>query len=227
MSRPGYLGRTLSRSSFSARVPVHLPSRCAYRTLHLSSRTRGPSIPASRRWATSTTPHSSASDPAEAEALSCLDEGTQKLEAGDVEGAKVLYQRSADIRRNASSLFNLGVAHYHLKEYDEAIASWKESISLEPSSADAHTNLASAYIISPMPRPDLALHHLSVASSLVPTDGEVAFNYAAVLEACNDLDGALKQYQKSEKAGIPRASAHIRNVVCLSMIFEPIPLYSI
>jgi hypothetical protein len=34
-----------------------------------------------------------------------------------VEGAKILYQRSVDIKRNASSLFNLGVTHYHLSSY--------------------------------------------------------------------------------------------------------------
>lgn len=65
-------------------------------------------------FASSTTPHSIASDPAEEEALLCLEQGTQKLEEGDVEGAKKLYQRSVDIKRNASSLFNLGVTHYHL-----------------------------------------------------------------------------------------------------------------
>lgn len=34
-------------------------------------------------------PHSTASDPAEIEALSCLEQGTQKLEVGDVQAAKV------------------------------------------------------------------------------------------------------------------------------------------
>ena len=34
-----------------------------------------------------------------------------------MEGAKILYQRSVDIKRNASSLFNLGVTHYHLSSY--------------------------------------------------------------------------------------------------------------
>lgn len=65
-------------------------------------------------WATSTTPHSVTTDPAEAEALSCLEQGTQRLEEGDVQSAKTLYQRSVEIKRSASSLFNLGVTHYHL-----------------------------------------------------------------------------------------------------------------
>jgi hypothetical protein len=68
-------------------------------------------------WATSTTNHSSTSDPAEAEAVQCLEHGTQKLEEGDVQAAKALYKRSVEIRRNASSLFNLGVTHYHLSAF--------------------------------------------------------------------------------------------------------------
>jgi hypothetical protein len=65
-------------------------------------------------YASSVTPHSTASDPAEAEALRCLEQGTVKLEEGDVQAAKSLYQRSTEIKRSASSLFNLGVTHYHL-----------------------------------------------------------------------------------------------------------------
>lgn len=166
----------------------------------------------SRRWATSVTPHSTASDPAEAEAVRCLEQGTVKLEEGDVQAAKELYKRSAEIKKNASSLFNLGVTHYHLKEYDDAISAWKESIALQPSSPDAHTNLASAYIISPVPRPDLALHHLEIASSLSPEDPEIAFNHAAVLEATGKLEEALEKYKTSKEHGVERAAMHIRNV---------------
>ncbi|KAJ7743117.1 hypothetical protein B0H16DRAFT_1561912 [Mycena metata] len=165
-----------------------------------------------RRWATSTTPHSTAADPAEVEALKCLDLGTAKLEEGDVVAAKNLYKRSVEIRRNASSLFNLGVTHYHLKEFDEAIASWQASIVLQPSSPDAHTNLASAYIMSPVARPDLALKHLNIAATLSPEDPEIAFNLAAVLEATGKLEEALEQYQRSKDRGVERAAIHIRNV---------------
>ncbi|TFK74914.1 TPR-like protein [Pluteus cervinus] len=164
------------------------------------------------RWATSVTPHSTASDPAEVEALRCLELGTAKLEEGDVHAAKELYKRSAEIKRNASSLFNLGVTHYHLKEFDEAIAAWKDSIALQPSSPDAHTNLASAYIISPTSRPDLALHHLQIASSLSPEDPEIAFNLGAVLEATGRLEEALEHYKRSKEYGVERAAVHIRNV---------------
>ena len=102
------------------------------------------------------TPQSSTSDPAETEAMQCLEKGTAKLEEGDVQGAKEFYRRSTEIKRTASSLFNLGVTHYHLskfspcisivavgnsvEQFDEAIVAWKESIALQPSSPDAHTS---------------------------------------------------------------------------------------
>ncbi|KAJ3972212.1 TPR-like protein [Lentinula raphanica] len=165
-----------------------------------------------KRYASSTTPHSTASDPAEVEAMDCLEQGTRLLEEGDVEGAKRLYARSADINRNASSLYNLGVTYYHLKDFDAAISSWQESIALQPSSPDAHTNLANAYILSPIPRPDLALHHLRIACSLAPEDPEIAFNLAAVLEATENLEESLEYYKKCEAYGIDRAKMHIRNV---------------
>lgn len=134
------------------------------------------------------------------------------LEDGEVEAARSLYQRSVEIKRTASSLFNLGVTHYHLKEFDDAIQAWKDSIALQPSSPDAHTNLASAYVLSPISRPDLALHHLRIAATLSPDDPEIAFNLAAVLEATGQLDEALVQYQRSKDHGVERAAMHIRNV---------------
>lgn len=200
-SRAGRLGllHTQSVSRRSLPVDVRLGRISCHR--HLA-----------KRWATSTTPHSTASDPADIEAMRCLEQGTQKLEENDLQGAKELYRRSVEIKRNASSLFNLGVTHYHLKEFDEAIAAWKESIELQPDSPDVHTNLASAYIISPVSRPDLALHHLHVAASLAPEDPEIAFNLAAVLEATGQLEEALTYYKRAEENGVERAAMHIRNV---------------
>lgn len=74
-------------------------------------------------WASSVTPQSSVSDPAETEALRCLEQGTSKLEEGDLESAKAFYQRSNEIKRSASSLFNLGVTHYHLSKLSSCVKS--------------------------------------------------------------------------------------------------------
>jgi hypothetical protein len=77
----------------------------------------GFTVRSQRRWATSTTSHSTALDPGESEALRCLEQGTQMLEDGEIEAAKSLYKRSVEIKRTPSSLFNLGVTHYHLSSY--------------------------------------------------------------------------------------------------------------
>ncbi|KAG9043910.1 hypothetical protein FS837_008987 [Tulasnella sp. UAMH 9824] len=170
----------------------------------------------SRRWASSTTLTSSTTDPATTDSLKALEEGTQKLEEGDVEGAKTLYKRSLEIKKTPSALFNYGVTCYHTKDFQAAIDAWKESIELQPDSPDAHTNLASAYIMMPMSRPDLALQHLrhgpSLASELAPEDAEIAFNLAAVLEASGQLEEALEQYKRSKQYGVEKADMHIRNV---------------
>jgi len=78
-------------------------------------------------------------DPAETEALQALEKGTQALEDGDISSAKKHYARAVDVQPSAGALFNLGVASYHLHEYEDAIAAWKRSIEMQPS-ADAHTS---------------------------------------------------------------------------------------
>lgn len=78
--------------------------------------------------------------------------------------------------------------------------------------ADAHTNLASCYILSTPPRPDLAVQHLQSAVSLSPTDGESWFNLGAVLEACERLEESVKAYEKAQELGVERAEENLRNV---------------
>jgi len=114
-------------------------------------------------WAASTTPHSTASDPAEEEALLCLEQGTQKLEEGDVEGAKILYQRSVDIKRNASSLFNLGVTHYHLSSYSFRIR-WSLFVT-QPHEKRSLTKLS---ILGQLPLSSNHLAQMHIPVRLVP-----------------------------------------------------------
>ncbi|EJT96586.1 TPR-like protein, partial [Dacryopinax primogenitus] len=151
-------------------------------------------------------------DPTDAEAIKALEDGTRKLEEGDLEGATKCYERSVQIRRTAHTLYNLGVIRYHAKDYGAAIQAWLESIEMEPRSADAHTNLASAYIMSPVPRRELALRHLRIAHKLAPEDPEISYNLAAVLEAGGHLEEALEFYQQSKERGIERAAVNIRNL---------------
>ena len=63
---------------------------------------------------------------------------------------------------------------------------------------------------------DVVLKPISIAASLAPEDPEIAFNLAAVLEACGFLEESLEQYKKSSEFGVERAAMHARNVSMLS-----------
>ncbi|KAG8911114.1 hypothetical protein FRC00_007052 [Tulasnella sp. 408] len=172
------------------------------------------------RWASSTTLSSSTTDPATTDSLKALEEGTQKLEEGDVEGAKTLYKRSLEIK----------------KDFQAAIDAWKESIELQPDSPDAHTSTlihidtVSILANSETGRSGQCLHYDAdvkarpcatapearalpwTASELAPEDAEIAFNLAAVLEASGQLEEALEQYKRSKQYGVEKADMHVRNV---------------
>lgn len=70
------------------------------------------------------------------------------------------YRKSLEVHENASAYYNLGVCQYQDQNLEGAIASWKEALRLAPDSPDAHTNMASAYVMSKPSRPDLAIEHL-------------------------------------------------------------------
>lgn len=112
------------------------------------------------RAAEATTAHSSFKDPAVEEAQRQLELGTASLETGDVASAKAAYERSIEVKETASARFNLGVCLYHEQNVEGAIEAWKRTLELSPEAADAHTNLASAYVMSSPTRPDLAVDHL-------------------------------------------------------------------
>jgi tetratricopeptide (TPR) repeat protein len=114
----------------------------------------------SRRYATSTTASSLIHDPAEEEAQKHVAEGTTHLENADIKAARASYERSIEVKENSTAWFNLGVCKYHEKDLPGAIEAWEHSLKLAPESADAHTNLASAYAMSSPSRPDLAVKHL-------------------------------------------------------------------
>ncbi|WFD24613.1 hypothetical protein MEQU1_003316 [Malassezia equina] len=163
----------------------------------------------------------SLNDPTEREAQKLLESGTQKLEVGDMEGAMADYRQSIQVHKNASAYYNLGICQYQ----ERAIKSWKEALTIAPDSPDAHTNLASAYIMSKPPQGELALYHLKyvsganfrTAAELSPDDGEIQFNLATVLEACEQLEEAIHAYKKAKENGIDRADQNVRNCMAKLM----------
>ncbi|RSH87976.1 uncharacterized protein EHS24_000499 [Apiotrichum porosum] len=168
------------------------------------------SAPVFRRYASGPAPVSSM-DGTLAHAQSLLDEGTRALEEGDLQRAQALYKESVAAKSTSGGWFNLGVVEYQLENREAAIEAWKQSIQLEPS-ADAYTNLGSAYMMSRPPQPAEAIKALTAAMEIAPEDPEVAFNLAAVLESTDSLETALTLYRKAQAGGIERAAANVRNV---------------
>ncbi|WFD28678.1 hypothetical protein MNAN1_003691 [Malassezia nana] len=56
--------------------------------------------------------------------------------------------------------------------------------------------------MSKPPQGELALSHLKTAAELSPDDGEILFNLATVLEACEQLEEAVHAYKKAKENGI-------------------------
>jgi predicted TPR repeat methyltransferase len=54
--------------------------------------------------------------------------------------------------------------------------------------------------------------YLQQALELMPDDGEVCFNIAAVLESTGEIDEALVAYGRARMLGIERAAINERNV---------------
>jgi tetratricopeptide (TPR) repeat protein len=71
-----------------------------------------------------------------------------------------------------AGLYNLGVCFYQLSNLPEAITAWQRSLEHAPS-PDAHTNLASAFIMKQPPEPEKALENLRAAIKMAPLDAEI------------------------------------------------------
>ncbi|KAL1413143.1 hypothetical protein Q8F55_000892 [Vanrija albida] len=186
--------------------PTVTPARLALPSTPASSR-----VPAmSRSYATPPdTP--SAGDTGLAHAQTLLEDGTRALEDGDLSKARALYTESVGARATSGGWFNLGVVEYQLGNLPAAIDAWRSSIALEPS-ADAYTNLGSAYMMSKPPNAPEAIKALTAAMSISPEDAEIQYNLAAILESTDNLDTALTLYKKAHAGGIERAAANARNV---------------
>ena len=51
------------------------------------------------------------------------------------------------------------------------------------------------------------------AIALSPSDGEIRFNYAVVLDTLNKLEEAVEEYKMASKLGVDRAKENLRNAL--------------
>lgn len=120
-------------------------------------------------------PSVSLKNPAQEEAQKHLELGTSALEVGDLPKAMVRtgtypgrVPQEFGSARECIGVLQPGrvpvprkyVRLLTAEDLEGAISAWKEALRIAPDSPDAHTNLASAYVMSKPSRPDLAVEHL-------------------------------------------------------------------
>ena len=79
--------------------------------------------------------------------------------------------------------------------YEDAIFAYKEALKLNPSSAECHFNLASAY--SDNSQEGLALEHFKESALYDDQNSETFYNIGVLLMKKKDNDGARSNFQKA------------------------------
>jgi tetratricopeptide (TPR) repeat protein len=132
------------------------------------------------------------------------------------------YHKSVQIAPSGAGYFNIGVCYFQMGtknaeilysiyiltllligKHKDAIKSFERSLEYTPNSADAHTNIASGYLM--LKDTTNAIKHLEQASNFNPLDGEVQYNLACVYEAVGRLEDAKTRFERAELMGIDRA----------------------
>lgn len=133
------------------------------------------------------------------------------------------FHKSVQAAPSAAGYFNIGVCYFQMGnwkkgrqyadihpltldrtgKHKDAIKSFERSLEYEPNSADAHTNIASGYLM--LKDTTNAIKHLEQASNFNPLDGEVQYNLACVYEAVGRLQDAKIRFERAGIMGIDRA----------------------
>ncbi|KAI9012697.1 hypothetical protein CLU79DRAFT_848469 [Phycomyces nitens] len=154
--------------------------------------------------------------------------GTENMNNGSIDMAMNNYHKSVQIAPSGAGYFNIGVCYFQMGicrleqvygmyerisdeilagKHKDAIKSFERSLEFTPHSADAHTNIASAYImLKDIPN---AIKHLEQASNFNPLDGEVQYNLACVYEATGKLEAAKTRFERAADLGIAKAEANL------------------
>lgn len=147
-------------------------------------------------------------------------QGIESWDRQDSHTAQLLFEAAIDLHPTSDSLFNLANCHYTLGNHSEAISHWRKSLHLEER-ADTHVNIANALATLKKSNPTGVLnslaedpmHHYRRALALSPSDGEIRYNYAVVLEFAGLIDEAIVQYTAAKDLGIEHAEKNLRNVM--------------
>ncbi|KAJ1960125.1 hypothetical protein GGI12_003968, partial [Dipsacomyces acuminosporus] len=153
--------------------------------------------------------------PAE-QASDLLSRGVNELARGDAQSALDCFTQALSIRPTGDLYYNAGVCHYSLGNVDQALESWERALDIDPNQADAHVNAGNVYFMNKKDAKS-AIKHMVKAVELAPADGEIQFNLACMYEATDQLESAIKMYDRAASNGLEKAKTHMRNAVAKQM----------
>ncbi|TPX58990.1 hypothetical protein PhCBS80983_g02769 [Powellomyces hirtus] len=139
-------------------------------------------------------------------------EGNRKWNEEDIHGALECFMKSVESDATGDAFYNIANCHLQLGNYLDAQTAWEKSIELSPKRADAHVNLANVYALV-LKDTAKALPLYEEALRLEPTDGDIRFNYAAVLDSAGQLEKAIEQYKLAIDNGCKVAEKNLRNAL--------------
>ena len=128
-----------------------------------------------------------------------------------LEEAMKSYEKSIHSMPTSDAYYNLANVQYSMGKAEAAIKSWAKSLEIDPNLSDAHVNTANVLALQ-MREFERALSHYEAAIRLQTQDGQIRFNYAAVLESAGRLDDAAEAYKQAINLGVDRANQNLRNV---------------
>lgn len=146
---------------------------------------------------------------ASTKAQSIFQKGLLKWNQDDIPGAIDAFKESIKEFPTSDAYFNLANSYHSEQKYQKALESWQKSLELNPR-ADAHVNIANVLAIV-QKEPHKAIKHYESAIELEPTDGEINYNFAVVLDSMGELDRAIEQYSIAVSWGIEQAEKNLRN----------------
>jgi tetratricopeptide (TPR) repeat protein len=141
-----------------------------------------------------------------------FDEGVKLGNAGQYDEAIAKFNEVVAALPKCTECFaNIGEFYFRKKDYDQAEASYKKALEINPSFAPAYSGLATVYntqkkFKEAQEMSALATKHSSAAGGAVSP--ETLFNQGAIAWNANDFQGAFEKFEAAAKANPAYADAH-------------------
>jgi len=118
-----------------------------------------------------------------------------------------------------NTYFDLGIAHFHLKDYPTALINWTEAIRLNPRNAAyeaAHADLSNI-----LDQINPALANYAEAIRLNPQDANAYFNRANFYDDLDQINPALADYAEAIRLNPQYANAYFNRAILYKNLGQP------